>query len=372
MSIAERWRHVHGCGRFFNALRDTVTRPIGKTYKPGEAAAMTGASAPPAGGRIDRSRRCQFRFDGRRLWGHPGDTLASALLANGVHLVGRSFKYHRPRGILSAGAEEPNALVTIGRERGRRTPNLRATQVELYEGLDAREPEPVSVAAASTWARSPDLLSPLLGAGFYYKTFIGPGVAWKQVYEPPIRRAAGLGRAPRGARPDRYLHRYAIATCWWSAAAPPDWRLRARRGCRRRGDAVLTSRTELGGALLPETRDDRRRRPGWVAETLARAGSAQDVTAAAAHHGVRLFSRQSVGLAERLTDHLAGPASRHAARTAVAGAGEGWCIAAGAIERPLVFPRQRPAGDHAGRRGAQLSAPLRRAGGRPCRGRDDR
>src|SRR6201996_1274394 len=99
---------------------------------------MTGHFRTAAGGRIDRSQQIEFEFDGARLVGYHGDTLASALLANGVHLVGRSFKYHRPRGILSAGAEEPNALVTLDRGEGRVTPNLRATQIELYDGLHAR------------------------------------------------------------------------------------------------------------------------------------------------------------------------------------------------------------------------------------------
>ena len=99
---------------------------------------MTGAFRTPDGGRIDRTRPLAFSFDGRGYSGLRGDTLASALLANGVHLVGRSFKYHRPRGILSAGSEEPNALVTIDRGAGRITPNLRATQLELYDGMRAR------------------------------------------------------------------------------------------------------------------------------------------------------------------------------------------------------------------------------------------
>ncbi len=153
---------------------------------------MSGTFRTAAGGRIDRSRTITFRFDGETLTGHPGDTLASALLANGRHLVGRSFKYHRPRGILAAGSEEPNALVTVSRGGGRVTPNLRATQVELYEGLDAasqnRWPSLVrDLGAVSGW------LSPLFPAGFYYKTFMGPWRSpwlWRNIYEPadPPRR----------------------------------------------------------------------------------------------------------------------------------------------------------------------------------------
>jgi sarcosine oxidase subunit alpha len=130
-----------------------------------------------SGGRIDRTRPLRFSFDGNSYEGCGGDTLASGLLANGVHLVGRSFKYHRPRGIFSAGSEEPNALVTVSRDAARYTPNLRATQVELYDGLLA--------ASQNRWpslrhdvGRMSDLLSPFFPAGFYYKTFMWPRTAW--------------------------------------------------------------------------------------------------------------------------------------------------------------------------------------------------
>ncbi|MDP9065380.1 MAG: 2Fe-2S iron-sulfur cluster-binding protein, partial [Pseudomonadota bacterium] len=160
------------------------------------------------GGRIDRSKPLRFSFDGKFYEGYDGDTLASALLANGIHLVGRSFKYHRPRGILAAGSEEPNALVTVRRDAARYTPNLRATQVELYEGLTA--------ISQNRWpslrldaGRINDGLSRFLPAGFYYKTFMWPQKAWKAWYEPVIRRAAGLGSAPALPDPDRYAQRYA-------------------------------------------------------------------------------------------------------------------------------------------------------------------
>ena len=169
---------------------------------------MTQPFRAAEGGRINRDRTIQFTFDGRRYEGHPGDTLASALLANDVYLVGRSFKYHRPRGILSAGSEEPNALVTIDRGAGRITPNLRATQVELYDGLTARSQNRFPSLRFDFGAIA-GLAAPLLPAGFYYKTFMWPPSFWKRLYEPAIRRAAGLGRAPATTDPDRYLHHYA-------------------------------------------------------------------------------------------------------------------------------------------------------------------
>ena len=141
------------------------------------------------GGRIERARALRFQFDGREYSGFAGDTLASALLANGVHLIGRSFKYHRPRGILSAGPEEPNALVAIRRDAARITPNLRATEVELYDGLEAYSQNRWPSLALDTGAVS-GLLSPLIPAGFYYKTFMWPRGAWRRIYEPRIRAAA--------------------------------------------------------------------------------------------------------------------------------------------------------------------------------------
>src|SRR5271165_6814642 len=169
--------------------------------------AMT-ALRSAAGGRVDRAKPIRFRFDGRSYEGLAGDTLAAALLANGVHLVGRSFKYHRPRGILAAGTEEPNGVVTVIRDEARTTPNLRVTQVELYEGLRA--------VSQNRWpslqrdvGRINDLLARFFPAGFYYKTFMWPKRAWKALYEPVIRRAAGLGEAPTLPDPDRYSQRYA-------------------------------------------------------------------------------------------------------------------------------------------------------------------
>jgi methylglutamate dehydrogenase subunit C len=154
------------------------------------------------GGQIDRSRTIRFSFDGLSFEGHPGDTLASALLANGVRLMGRSFKYHRPRGVLSAGSEEPNALVEL-RTGARQEPNTRATTAELFEGLEAASQNRWPSLRFDALAIN-DRLNAFFAAGFYYKTFMWPKSFWEKVYEPIIRRAAGLGSVSREEDPDAY------------------------------------------------------------------------------------------------------------------------------------------------------------------------
>ena len=154
------------------------------------------------GGQIDRKTPLNFSFNGKGFSGFEGDTLASALLANGVHLVGRSFKYHRPRGILSAGIEEPNALMTIGTGADA-DPNTRATVTELYEGLTAKSQNHIGPLGFDLMAIN-DKLSNFLTAGFYYKTFMWPAAFWEKVYEPIIRYAAGLGALSGEDDPSRY------------------------------------------------------------------------------------------------------------------------------------------------------------------------
>ncbi len=159
-----------------------------------------------SGGEINRTERISFKFNGKTFFGHKGDTLASALLANGIHLVGRSFKYHRPRGILGSGAEEPNALVQIIKDKAKTDPNMRATQIEIFEGLEAK--------SQNCWPNVKfdigeinNLFSPILPAGFYYKTFMWPSNLWEK-YEYFIRKSAGLGKSPTERDPDIYDHTY--------------------------------------------------------------------------------------------------------------------------------------------------------------------
>ena len=205
------------------------------------------------GGLIDRSKPLLFKFDGRAFQGHAGDTLASALLANGVSLVGRSFKYHRPRGILSAGPEEPNALVEL-RSGARREPNTRATTAELYDGLEAQSQNRWPSLAFDLMGIN-NVLSPILGAGFYYKTFMWPASFWERVYEPIIRRAAGLGRASGIHDPDTYEK--AFAHCDVLVIGGGATGLMAALAAGRSGARVILADEDfvIGGRALAERRE---------------------------------------------------------------------------------------------------------------------
>ncbi len=298
---------------------------------------MTQPFRTPDTGRIRRDQPLLFTFDGRALTGFAGDTLASALLANDVHLVGRSFKYHRPRGILSAGSEEPNALVTIDRGGGRITPNLRATQIELYDGLRAisqnRFPSlQFDLGATAGWA------APLLSAGFYYKTFMWPPSFWKRLYEPAIRAAAGLGHAPTQADPDRYLHQYAHCDVLVIGAGPAG--LAAALGAMATGARVILcdEQAEFGGSLLaePTATIDQWPAAAWVAEAVtALAGT---VTLLPRTTAFGWYPDNLIGLVERVTDHLADPHPQAPRERLWQVRARRVVIATGAIERPLVFP----------------------------------
>jgi sarcosine oxidase subunit alpha len=291
------------------------------------------------GGRIDRTQRLSFKFDGRSYEGFAGDTLASALLANGVHLVGRSFKYHRPRGFLAAGSEEPNALVTVTRDAARVTPNLRATQVELYDGLIA-ESQNRWPSLQRDFGRINDVLSTFFPAGFYYKTFMWPRRAWKSLYEPMIRRAAGLGRAPVHADPDRYAQRYAHCDVLIVGAGPAGMAAAlsaAESGAR----VILCDEThEFGGSLLTDTSAviDGQATLAWVQRGVALLAQNSRVTMLARTTAFGYFPHNLIGLNQRLADHLAtSPVNQPRERLWQVRA-RAVVLATGAIERPLVFP----------------------------------
>ena len=373
----------HGCGRFFNAVRDTVTDKFVATYKAGEprpdrsqAAAGAGGtpmsqpSASPAGGRIDRAQAAPLHLRRQRtITGFAGDTLASALLANGVHLVGRSFKYHRPRGILSAGAEEPNALVGVDRGAGRIDAEPARHQVELYDGLVARRARTAGRRSRFDVGAVNDLaLAAVLGRLLLQDLHVAAGVLEARSTSRSSARAAGLGVAPDASPiPTATRSRYAHCDVLVVGAGPAG--LAAALAAARSGARVILcdEQAELGGSLLAEPgADDRRasRAWDWLADALAALAAHAERHAAAAHHGVRLLrTRTSSGSAERLTDHLAAvPADGCRASGCGRCAPSRSCSRQGAIERPLVFAGNDRPGVMLAGAGAHLSQPLRRHG----------
>ena len=289
-----------------------------------------------AGGLVDRTRPCAFTFDGLSYAGFSGDTLASALLANGVRLVGRSFKYHRPRGVLSAGPEEPNALVEL-RSGTRREPNTRATVTELYDGLDA--------ASQNRWpSLGLDLLAingflaPALPAGFYYKTFMWPARFWEKVYEPLIRRAAGLGRAADGADPDHYEKAFAFCDVLVIGGGPAG--LAATLAAGRTGARVILCDEDfrLGGRLLAETLViDGHPAMDWASGVLAELASLPEVRLMPRTTVFGVYDHGTYGAVERVNDHLPVPPPHQPRQRAWRIQARRVVLAAGAIERPMVF-----------------------------------
>jgi sarcosine oxidase subunit alpha len=293
----------------------------------------------PGKGRIDHARPVRFTFDGRTIEGRQGDTVASALLANGIHLMGRSFKYHRPRGVVSAGSEEPNAL--IGTTRGgpdRFEPNTRATMQEVWEGLKTESQNKWPALAFDLGAIN-DRLYMLFSAGFYYKTFMWPKSFWDKVYEPFIRRAAGLGRSPNLPDPDHYASRYLHCDVLVVGAGPAG--IAAALAAGRAGASVVLvdEHAVMGGTLLsePQLRIDGLAAWDWLSAALAELGAMGNVRLMSRTTAIGYYHENMVGLCQRLTDHLATP-PKDAPRERLWRVRAGQVVLAqGAIEKPLVF-----------------------------------
>jgi sarcosine oxidase subunit alpha len=287
------------------------------------------------GGRIDRGRTLTLRFDGRDIAAHPGDTLASAMLAADIRLVGRSFKYHRPRGVMAAGVEEANALVHL-REGDRREPNTPATVVEAFDGLVATSQNAWPGLRFDIGAVN-GVASRFLGAGFYYKTFIGPfkGTRFWMVCEAFIRRAAGMGRATTLDDPDAYEKVNAFCDLLVVGSGPAG--LSAALAAAEAGREVVLAEqdSQLGGSILSTPVGGAQDQ--WREEVLARL---------AAMPNVRLMSRTTVfgaydsnvfGMVERVADHLAAPSNGMPRQRYWLLRAKQAVLATGAIERPLVF-----------------------------------
>lgn len=287
------------------------------------------------GGRLDRNRTIGFRFNGQIYQGFQGDTLASALLANGVRVVGRSFKYHRPRGIVGSGAEEPNAIVQLG-SGARALPNYRATQIELYEGLVA--------ASVNCWPTVTfDLLaingflSPLIPAGFYYKTFKWPRSTWKWG-EHLIRRASGLGIVPAEADPDRYDKCHAHCDVLVIGGGPAGLTAAWEAGLRGARVLLLDDHAEFGGRLL-ESRQMIVGVPAtdWVAATISNLSAIPEVRLLSRSTAFGYYDHNCVAVLERVSDHLPPAASSVPRQRLWVVRAKQVVVAAGAFERPLVF-----------------------------------
>jgi sarcosine oxidase subunit alpha len=287
------------------------------------------------GGRVDREQEITFTFNGKRYTGLAGDTLCSALLANGVHLVGRSWKYHRPRGVMSAGSEEPNAIFQL--EKGNRTiPNVRGTQVELYDKLEAN--------SVNCWPSLDfDLLSinskfsRLMPAGFYYKTFMWPKSMWMK-YEHFIRKASGLGETPRENDPDRYEH--AHQHCDVLIVGGGVAGLSAALAAGRAGARVILAdeQSEPGGLTLAGTAQiDGVDASLWIENAVAELSSMPEVTLLPRSTVFGYHDYNFLTINQRLSDHLP-IAERTGGREKL------WqvrahqvVLATGAAERPLIF-----------------------------------
>ncbi|MEX0319297.1 MAG: sarcosine oxidase subunit alpha family protein [Ruegeria sp.] len=287
-------------------------------------------------GLLDRSKSVPFLFDGVRYSGYEGDTLASALLANGIRLMGRSFKYHRPRGVLTAGSEEPNALVTVG-QGASQEPNVRATMQEIYAGLDARSQNRWPSLNFDVLGMN-DLAAPFFGAGFYYKTFMWPKSFWEKVYEPAIRRAAGLGALSGQDNVDKYERAYAFCDLLVIGAGPAGLMATLVAG-RAGADVILADEgSRMGGRLLAETYEVDGK-PGfvWADEVLAELRAMDNVRFMTRTTVTGAYDQGTYGALERVLHHTGNRPHGAPLETFWHIVAKRSVLAAGALERPVAF-----------------------------------
>jgi methylglutamate dehydrogenase subunit C len=304
-----------------------------------------------AGGLIDRSTTLNFKFDGKTYTGHAGDTLASALLANDVRLMGRSFKYHRPRGPISAGSEEPNALVEL-RTGARQEPNTRATVAELFDGLEANSQNRWPSLAFDALAIN-DRLSNFFAAGFYYKTFMWPKAFWEKLYEPLIRRAAGLGSMSRLEDPDQYDKGFIHCDLLIIGAGPAG--LMAALTAGRSGARVVLADEDFrfGGRLNAESFEvGDQAGADWASAVVAELASLPNVRLMLRTTVVGAFDHGIYSAVERVSDHLAEPTPGKPRQTLWRIYSRRAILAGGATERPIAF-------ENNDRPGIMLSGSLR-------------
>jgi sarcosine oxidase, subunit alpha len=287
-------------------------------------------------GYINRDKKISFNFNGKQYYGYKGDTLASALLANGVHLVGRSFKYHRPRGFLGVGVEEPNAQVQL--YSGNKTePNAIATTIELVEGLVAKS-QNCFPSVSFDFGAINNFLSKFFPAGFYYKTFMWPKSFWYKIYEPVIRKAAGLGVAPLKPDPDRYEHKFEFCDILIAGSGPSG--LASALAAAKNGARVILAedKPRFGGSLLiDEVTIGNKKGKDWADETITQLKSMPNVIVKNRSQVFGYYDHNMMVMLEKTKDHIENP-SKFTPRQRL------WYIRAkeviistGSIERPLVF-----------------------------------
>ncbi len=290
---------------------------------------------------VDETNRIYFIFDGKKYFGHRGDTLASALIANGIHLVGRSFKYHRPRGIMSCGSEEANAIFQVADNTNRTEPNVRATELEIYEGLNVKSQNCWPSVNFDVGGVN-NFISPFIPAGFYYKTFMWPKNFWKNVYEPLIRKSAGLGKSPTQPDPDLYDHRHIhcdVLVIGGGISGIIAAKMSAENS---KKTILIDDKNHLGGSTIYQDDENYKindsKTKDWLEEQIKELKNYQNLiiknrTSIAAYHGYNYLLAK-----ENLTDHLSKDKKNNTIRHRL------WkiradkvIIATGAVERPMVF-----------------------------------
>ena len=293
-----------------------------------------------SGSHIDETASIPFKFNGKTYYGFKGDTLASALLANGIHLVGRSFKYHRPRGIMSAGSEEPNAIVQVGNDKAITEPNVRATEVEIHEGLEAT--------SQNCWPSVNfdigginNLLSPFLPAGFYYKTFMWPASFWEK-YEYFIRHSAGLGKSPTKPDTDIYDHKYVHCDVLVIGAGISGVMAAKTAAKNNLKTLLLDEKAEIGGTTIYQDshnfKIDNKVSSNWLNEEITKLKKFENLeiktrTSVAAYHGYNYLLAR-----ENLTDHLSKTEKHNKIRQRLLKIrAKKVIVATGSLERPLIF-----------------------------------
>ena len=288
------------------------------------------------GGLINRNKKISFIFNGKKYFGYEGDTLASALLANGIHLVGRSFKYHRPRGFIGAGVDEPNATVQL--YKGEKTePNVVATSVELVEGLEAKSQNCWPFVSFDLRAIN-NLFNKFLPAGFYYKTFMWPKNFWHKIYEPFIRRAAGLGIAPLKPDPDRYEHNFEHCDVLVVGSGPSG--LASASAAAKNGARVILAedKPRFGGSLLAEeVTIGNKKGKDWADETIAQLKSMSNVIVRNRSQVFGYYDHNMMVMFERTKDHIENPTKFTPRQRLWYIRAKQVIISTGSIERPIVF-----------------------------------